>query len=194
MNTLADIKSLPSGEYIRGGFVATISDARSGQTKTGKTFFKAKASDNAGNQAYLTSWGQTFEHFESQTVQFSGMGLQKRDDYNGVMQISISEKAKISPFTGTPPQSQGQTPPAAQNAGNGPQTAPTAPSVVPGVTVGMAVNKAVDIAIAQGNTNRANIAALALELIEIALELQAGKRPAPSQAANQTGDDEDVPF
>jgi hypothetical protein len=61
----------------------------------------------------------------------------------------------------------------------------------------MAVNKAVDIAIAQGNTNRANIAALALELIEIALELQAGKRPAPSQAANQTGhfeDDQDVPF
>jgi hypothetical protein len=55
----------------------------------------------------------------------------------------------------------------------------------------------VDIAIAQGNTNRANIAALALELIEIALELQAGKRPAPSQAANQTGhfeDDQDVPF
>jgi hypothetical protein len=188
MNTLADIKSLPSGEYIRGGFVATISDARSGQTKTGKTFWKAKASDNAGNQAYLTSWGQTFEHFESQTVQFSGMGLQKKDDYNGVMQISISEKAKISPFTGATPT---QTTP---NAPKAPELAANAPSVVPGVTVGMAVNKAVDIAIAQGNTNRANIAALALELIEIALELQAGKRPAPSQAANQTGDDEDVPF
>jgi len=182
MNTLAEIKSLPTGEYIRGGFVATISDARAGQTKTGKTFFKAKASDNVGNQAYLTSWGQTFEHFEGQTVQFSGMGLQKRDDYNGVMQISISEKAKISPFAGATPT---QTTP---NAPKAPELAANAPSVVPGVTVGMAVNKAVDIAIAQGDSSHANIAALAQMLIDIALDLQAGKRPAAVEP------EEEVPF
>jgi hypothetical protein len=186
MNTLAEIKSLPAGEYIRGGFIATISDARSGQTKTGKTFFKAKASDNAGNQAYLTSWGQTFEHFESQTVQFTGMGLQKKDDYNGVMQISISEKAKISPFTGSPPPKPTQAP----TSPNGPvETAANGTSgAVPGVTVGMAVNKAVDIAIATGNTSPQNVAALAQMLIDIALDLQAGKRP------NAVDESEDVPF
>jgi hypothetical protein len=46
----------------------------------------------------------------------------------------------------------------------------------------------VDIAIAQGDSSHANIAALAQMLIEIALDLQAGKRPAAVEP------EEEVPF
>jgi hypothetical protein len=86
------IKTEP-GAYIKGPFQANVSDAKSIQTKTGKTMFKAKLTDGQ-HTASATSFSQTFEHFDGKRVEFSGMGLKRGDDYNGTAQVSIGDKAK----------------------------------------------------------------------------------------------------
>ena len=86
------IKTEP-GAYIKGPFQANVSDAKSIQTKTGKTMFKAKLTDGQ-HTASATSFSQTFEHFDGKRVEFSGMGLKRGDDYNGTAQVGIGDKAK----------------------------------------------------------------------------------------------------
>jgi hypothetical protein len=108
------VKTEP-GAYIKGPFQANVSDAKSIQTKTGKTMFKAKLTDGQ-HTASATSFSQTFEHFDGKRVEFSGMGLKRGDDYNGTAQVSIGDKAKWKAVGGQDAATPAQTAPDPSNA------------------------------------------------------------------------------
>lgn len=179
MKTLRDIQNEEPNSYISGGLIATVSDPRTAQTKTGKTFFKAKL-EGDGISAYATSFSTSLAQFDGQTVAFTGMGIKKGEDYNGTMQISFGDKTKMAVYKGDTPAS---APEPRKSQGN----AVSAPSGGPaGVTVGMAINKAVDIAIAEGNWGIHNIEGIARSLIDLSARLQSGAAPEKST--------ENVPF
>ena len=90
--SLENAINTPAGEYIRGGFAATIQMPQTRQTKAGKAFYVCKAADGAF-RADLSSFTQDFEKFNGQRVHFSGMGLKRGDDYNGTAKITIGDKA-----------------------------------------------------------------------------------------------------
>ena len=90
--SLENAINTPPGEYIRGGFAATIQMPQTRQTKTGKAFYVCKAADGA-HRADLSSFTQDFAKYDGQRVHFSGMGLKRGDDYNGTAKITIGDKA-----------------------------------------------------------------------------------------------------
>jgi hypothetical protein len=90
--SLQDAINTQAGEYIRGGFAATIQMPQTRQTKTGKAFYVCKAADGA-HRADLSSFSQDFSKYDNQRVHFSGMGLKRGDDYNGTAKITIGDKA-----------------------------------------------------------------------------------------------------
>lgn len=90
--SLENAINTPAGEYVRGGFAATIQMPQTRQTKTGKNFFVCKAADGA-HRADLSSFTQDFSKYDNQRVHFSGMGLKRGDDYNGTAKITIGDKA-----------------------------------------------------------------------------------------------------
>ena len=90
--SLENAINTPPGEYIRGGFAATIQMPQTRQTKTGKAFYVCKAADGA-HRADLSSFSQDFSKYDNQRVHFSGMGLKRGDDYNGTAKITIGDKA-----------------------------------------------------------------------------------------------------
>ena len=90
--SLENAINTPAGEYVRGGFAATIQMPQTRAMKSGKSFYVCKAADGAF-RADLSSFTQDFEKFNGQRVHFSGMGLKRGDDYNGTAKITIGDKA-----------------------------------------------------------------------------------------------------
>ena len=90
--SLENCINTPAGEYIKGGFAATIQMPQTRQTKAGKAFYVCKAADGA-HRADLSSFSQDFSKYDGQRVHFSGMGLKRGDDYNGTAKITIGDKA-----------------------------------------------------------------------------------------------------
>lgn len=90
--SLENAINTPAGEYIKGGFAATIQMPQTRAMKSGKSFYVCKAADGAF-RADLSSFTQDFEKFNGQRVHFSGMGLKRGDDYNGTAKITIGDKA-----------------------------------------------------------------------------------------------------
>ena len=90
--SLENCINTPAGEYIKGGFAATIQMPQTRQTKAGKAFYVCKAVDGA-HRADLSSFSQDFSKYDGQRVHFSGMGLKRGDDYNGTAKITIGDKA-----------------------------------------------------------------------------------------------------
>lgn len=142
--SLQNAINTPAGEYLKE-FEATISQAKSQPTKTGKTFWKAVATDGQF-KANLTCFSQTFEHFEGKRVKFSGMGIKRGDDYNGTAQISIGDKAKWTAVgDGAASQPQDQNPPSTQQERSQLVDRPRGPE---GQSVGNALSNATHLAIA----------------------------------------------
>jgi hypothetical protein len=193
MSTLQAAINTPSGEYIKG-FEATITEPKSQTSKAGKTFFKAVATDGQ-HKAYLTSWGQTFEHVNGKRVSFSGMGIQRKDDYNGNAQISISEKAKFKTV------GDAEAPSAPASTPSRPSTPPAVAGARPeGQSVGNALTNATQLAIKHG-IDSLRLESFLFETCSIYLtvsrrlmngELATDK---PDRAANPAQEqDSDVPF
>jgi hypothetical protein len=90
--SLENAINTPPGEYIRGGFAATIQMPQTRAMKSGKAFYVCKAADGA-HRADLSSFSQDFSKYDNQRVHFSGMGLKRGDDYNGTAKITIGDKA-----------------------------------------------------------------------------------------------------
>ena len=90
--SLENAINTPAGEYVRGGFAATIQMPQTRAMKSGKSFYVCKAADGAF-RADLSSFTQDFEKYNGQRVHFSGMGLKRGDDYMGTAKITIGDKA-----------------------------------------------------------------------------------------------------
>lgn len=193
--SLQNAINTPAGEYLKE-FEATISNAKSQPTKSGKTFWKAVATDGQF-KANLTCFSQTFEHFDGKRVKFSGMGIKRGDDYNGTAQISIGDKTK---WTAVGDGAAGQTPPnTPEPTANMPRQASNAIRGPEGQSVGNALTNATQLAIAYKVEN------MPLEdfLFETCSKyLRVSQRLMAGELANAQGKasakkqevDEDVPF
>lgn len=172
IKSLRDAANTQPGEYISGGFQAVVVNASSIQTKTGKTMYKAKLSEGDLTVS-ATSFTTDFQPHVGKLVKWVGMGLKRGDDYNGVPQISIGDKARWIPAGDAP--TAPANPPQTQTASSATSATAIISGAIPGVTVGMAINKAVDIAVRSGDANPEVIWRLASDLIRISDRLQRGE-------------------
>lgn len=180
IKSLQEAVQTPVGSYVSGGFQAVVANAKSLTTKTGKTMYKAKLQEG-GLTIDATSFATDFQPHIGKLVKFVGMGIKRGDDYNGVPQLSIGDKARWIPAGDAPTQAPAVAPVQ--------QAAPaTAQGVIPGVTVGMSINAAIAILTKTGDASVDNIYQLASEIIRISDKLQKGEL-APENPA-----DDNQPF
>ena len=83
-----------AGEYIKGGFSATVQMPQTKQSKAGKAFYVATVADGAF-RADVISFSQDFAKWDGHRINVSGMGLKRGDDYQGKAKITIGDKAVI---------------------------------------------------------------------------------------------------
>jgi hypothetical protein len=176
--TLQDLVNTAPGSFFSGSFQANVSECKSINTKTGKTFFKATLTEG-GVEASAMSFTRDLSPLQGKLVKFGGMGIKRGDDFGGKAQVSLGDKSIISPV--------GESVPPASIIGVG-TVSPAIQGRIEGVTVGMAVNKAVEIAIANGTVNEACIYYQASMLIRLAQKLQAGNL-AP-ESSNEPSEEE----
>lgn len=166
-NTLQDLVNTQPGSYFSGSFQASVSECKSINTKTGKTFYKATLTEG-GVEVSATSFSRDLAPFEGKVMKFTGMGIKRGDDFQGKPQVTVGDKSIISQV-GVVTQWAAPVP-----------TVTSTPALytqsprIEGVTVGMALNKAVEIAIANGTINEACIYYQASMLIRLAQKLQSG--------------------
>jgi len=197
--SLINAINTPEGEFIRGGFEATVSNAASRPTKKGGTFFVATLTDGQ-DTADAVSFDQTFEHDNGKRVRFSGMGLKRGENYNRKPKVMIGKAAKREYLT------QGDG--IAQQA---PSSAPSRPSQAPGVSgsrpegqsVGNALTNATHLAIKNQiplEELEAFLFTTCSKYLNVSRRLMNGELATdkPDRAANQSkGDDFDeanIPF
>ena len=177
IKSLADAAATGIGEYIGGGFQAVVVSARTFETKTGKTMYKAKLSEG-DLTADATSFSNDFAPHTGKLVKWVGMGLKRGEDYKGVAQITIGDKARWIPTSDAP-----TAPiPTSSTVNTSVNVTTSNASRIEGVTVGMALNKAVDIAINSGNTENDVIWKIASDLVRIAQKMQRGELAQEEQA------------
>jgi hypothetical protein len=196
--SLAHAINTPEGEFIRGGFEATVSNAASRPTKKGGTFFVATLTDGQ-DTADAVSFDQTFEHDNGKRVRFSGMGLKRGENYNGKAKVVIGGKAKREYVNGsesgavvssTPPSTQARPSQAPAVSGSRPE----------GQSVGNALTNATHLAIKNQiplEELEAFLFTTCSKYLSVSRRLMNGELATdkPSREANQnTEDGGDVPF
>ena len=187
IKSLADAASTAVVEYISGGFQAVIVSARTFNTKTGKTMYKAKLSEG-DLTADATSFSTDFAPHTGKLVKWVGMGMKRGDDYNGIAQITLGDKVRWIPTSDAP-----TAPiPTTSTVNKSTNTTQSNSSRIEGVTIGMAINKAVDIAINSGNTENDVIWKIASDLVRIAQKMQRGDLAPEEQV--EPMDSEKEPF
>ena len=200
--SLENAINTPPGEYIRGGFAATIQMPQTRQTKTGKNFFVCKAADGAF-RADLSSFTQDFAKYDGQRVHFSGMGLKRGDDYNGVAKITVGDKAvwkSLGAGDAAAEVHSEQTqafPATVTRSAPKPYVPPANAPRVEGMAVGNALTNATSFAIAgkiQSEALEAFLFHTASKYLRTAAKLLAGElSPSNILAEKEVGTDE-VPF
>jgi len=89
--SLENCINTPIGDYVRGGFSATIQMPLTRLSKDGgKPFFVAKVADGAF-RADVISWARDFAPFNNQRVHFSGKDIKRGNDYNGTASFNIGK-------------------------------------------------------------------------------------------------------
>lgn len=177
--TLQDLVNTQPGSYFSGSFQAAVSECKSINTKTGKTFFKATLTEG-GVEASAMSFSRDLSPLQGKLVKFGGMGIKRGDDFGGKAQVSLGDKSIISPV--------GEATQSAPVGVVGVAGSVVASPRIEGVTVGMAINKAVDICIKTGDVSEDSIWQRASMLIRIAQKLQAGNL-AP-ESSNEPSEEE----
>lgn len=141
--------------------------------------FKAKLQEG-GLTIDATSFATDFQPHVGKLVKFVGMGIKRGDDYNGVPQLSIGDKARWIPAGDAPTQAPVPAAPQAQSA------APThAQGGIPGITVGMAINASINILTKSGDASVDNIYRLASDIIRLSDKLQKGELAPEANGENQ---------
>ena len=180
--TLQDLVNTAPGSFFSGSFLANVSECKSINTKTGKTFFKATLTEG-GAEASAMSFTRDLSPLQGKLVKFGGMGIKRGDDFGGKAQVSLGDKSIISPVGEALPPSSPTVVGVVGVAGS----ISTNPRIE-GVTVGMAINKAVDICTKTGDVSEDSIWQRASMLIRIAQKLQAGNL-AP-ESSNEPSEEE----
>ena len=184
LKTLQEAANTTPGAFISGGFQANVQNAKARQSKAGKSFWTCTLTEGS-LEVSATSFSKDLTSLDGHLVKFTGMGLKRGDDYNGKPQISLGDKAIISPIGGTI-----SIPlPAAVNLPHVISPATTSTSRIEGVTVGMAINKAVDICLRTGDINEDTLWHWSSTLIRLAQKLQAGNL-APESGIEKPSDEE----
>ena len=180
---MQNITAANPGDFIRGAIIATATNCKSIQTKTGKTIFKCKLTDGSIT-VDATSFSRSFHELEGKRVEIGGKGIRRADDYNGLMGIIVGDKATFK-LVAEPEgvEIAAQAPEPVKTQGNGVSKA----SKIEGVTVGMAINKAVDLVIASGTVSNERIYQQASDLIRLSSRLQAGELAPETPAITDNG-------
>lgn len=198
--SLQNAINTPIGEYIRGGFSATIQMPQTRIPKNGgKPFYVAKAADGAF-RADLKSWDRDFASFNNQRIHFSGKGIKRADDYKTTAGISIGKETDCENL--------GAGDEAAESHSATTQAFPTvtvskqpvylnSPVRVEGAAVGNALTNATSLAIAskiQSEALEAFLFHTASKYLRTANKLLSGElSPSNILEAKEVGTDE-VPF
>jgi len=183
-NTLQDLVNTQPGSYFSGSFQASVSECKSINTKTGKTFYKATLTEG-GVEVSATSFSRDLSPFEGKVMKFTGMGIKRGDDFQGKPQVTVGDKSIISQV-GVVTQWTAPVPTQPAPSVTGMPTPYTQSSRIEGVTVGMAINKAVDICTKTGDVSEDSIWQRASMLIRIAQKLQAGNlAPEPNNEPSE---------
>lgn len=173
LKSLQEVANTAPGSYVSGGFQAVVSKVKERTAKaTGKKFYSCSITE--GNLTIAALCDRDVTALEGKLVKFMGMGIKRGNDYNGVAQVNIGDKATILPV--------GDAAIAAPSIYVSPQpaqyvTTPTEAAPVgriEGVTVGMAINKAVDICTKTGDVSEETLWYWSSILIRMAQKLQAG--------------------
>ncbi len=186
LKSLQEAANTAPGSFISGGFQANVQNAKARQSKAGKSFWTCTLTEG-GLEVSATSFSKDLSSLEGHLVKFTGMGLKRGDDYNGKPQISLGDKAIISPVGASQPSTPSEavkSPVNAQNGGSG---------RIEGVMVGMALNKAVDICLKTGDTNEDTLWHWSSTLIRLSQKLQAGNL-APLSGIEQPSDEQEQPY
>jgi len=188
LKTLAEAVQTAPGAFISGGFQANVQNAKARQSKAGKNFWSCTLTEG-GLEVSATSFSRDLTPLDGHLVKFTGMGLKRGDDYNGKAQISLGDKAIISPIGGTVAVMGSISNASFVNMPNVISPATASTSRIEGVTVGMAINKAVDICLKTGDTNEDTLWNWSSTLIRLAQKLQAGNL-APESGIEKPSDEE----
>ena len=157
---------------------------------SGKSFYKGTLTDGL-TTIDCTSFGRNLTTLEGQLITVTGMGIKRGEDYKGMAQITIGDKAVIT-SNGAGNSAPAQSIPLAQTGHSG-SSAAVPRNEAPrneGIVIGACLNKAVDICIAVGATDEESIWRVASRLLRISNRLQKGdlhteETPKPEDADNE---------
>lgn len=188
IKSLQEAINTPAGSYVSGGFQAVVANAKTLQSKAGKAFYKAKLQEG-GITVDATSFTTDFAPFVGKLTKWVGMGIKRGDDYNGVPQFSIGDKARWIPAGDAPTQPVQQ--PQASHSAPATQSGAQGAMVINGQTVGMAVKGALDVCLKTGDYSEELVWRHASALIRVSDRLQKGDL---APAEENAGQEENAPF
>jgi hypothetical protein len=173
LKSLQEVANTAPGSYVSGGFQAVVSKVKERTAKaTGKKFYSCSITE--GNLTIAALCDRDVTALEGKLVKFMGMGIKRGNDYNGVAQVNIGDKATILAVEGGAIPVASIPQPLAQHLSSVVAPAPASTSRIEGVTVGMAINKAVDICTKTGDVSEETLWYWSSILIRMAQKLQAG--------------------
>jgi hypothetical protein len=172
LKSLQEVANTAPGSYVSGGFQAVVSKVKQRTAKaSGKIFYACSITE--GNLTIAALCDRDVTALEGKLVKFMGSGIKRGNDYNGVAQVNIYDKATIVPVGDgviAVPLTTSQQP--VQYINSSTEAAPV--SRIEGVTVGMAINKAVDICTKTGDVSEETLWYWSSTLIRLAQKLQVG--------------------
>jgi len=188
--TLVDVANTQPGAYVSGPFQGTMSRTAARTSGSGKSFYKGTLTDGL-TTIDCTSFGRNLTTLEGQLITVTGMGIKRGEDYKGMAQITIGDKAVIT-SNGVGSAAPAQSIPLVQTGHSGSSNgAPRneAPRNE-GIVIGACLNKAVDVCISVGATDEEAIWRVASRLLRISNRLQKGdlhteETPKPEDADNE---------
>ena len=200
--SLENAINTPAGEYIKGGFSATVQMPQTKQSKAGKAFYVATVADGAF-RADVISFSQDFAKWDGHRINVSGMGLKRGDDYQGKPKITIGDKAVIKSLGAGDDAAESHSeatqafPATVTRSAPKPYIPPANAPRVEGMAVGNALTNATSLAIAEMIQSEALESFLfhtASKYLRTANKLLAGElSPSNILEAKEVGTDE-VPF
>lgn len=187
--TLQDVANTQPGAFVSGPFQGTMSKTAARTSGSGKSYYKGTLTDGL-TTIDCTSFGRNLTQLEGQLITVTGNSIKRGEDYRGMAQITIGDKAVI--ISNGAGSAMAQSIPLAHTGHPSATNAPSAPAPHrnEGIVIGACLNKAVDVCIAVGATDEEAIWRVASRLLRVSNRLQKGdlhieETPKPEDADNE---------